>query len=903
MGQTPAAQVQRTFAAEMLRGGRRPLRLKLGCSNLAGEHLLAQRIDVQEALNGGLSARVVCLSARADLPLKSFIGQPAEIQIVTDRGDIRSLCAIVTNARAGQSDGSLTVYELQAHDALAVMQRRTNSRIYRGLSDLQIVEALLDEWRQRSPALAVAFSFSCQGIDHARYPRREFTHQFCESDASFIRRLLKRSGISWYFRPDPAAGDAPAHEMVLFDDPRRLADYAGGPIRYHRDDATEKRDAITGIVFARHLVAGAASRFSWDYKGVQMAQARERNGVDQGDAGSTLAGFLEDAQIEAPHAADSWADHERRTRLRIEHHEMRAKGLSGDSGVRDLAVGQVIRITGHPRIDAHPEEERRYIVLEIRHTARNNLPKELDVGHHLLGRGDEDADALDEDRRYRNRFHAVRADTPIRPAWNPHEDLPPTWPLTARVVGPQDEEIHTDALGRIKVQFLGYRPEDHRHGGGAGASGTGGDSAWVRCAFPLAGAGFGANFLPRVGMEVQVVFEGNDPDKPAVVGVFHNGRNVPACWSDVGELPGNRYVSGIKTREVHGHGYSQTRYDDTPGQVSLQAASSHAASQLNLGWLTHPRRDGRGQPRGQGLEARTDAQAAIRGGKGVYITAQGQPQAGAEMMERQALLGLAEQLQGIVHTLSQLSSAHHAEDTDTARIARMLEQLRAWDHGSNVKPESGQGGAPMVAIDAPAGIAAISQDALVLGAQSHIDAVSAGNTQLSAGRRLLLRAAELFSAFARKGIRIVSAEDKVQVEAHKEDIELTAAKRVVISAGEEIVIQAPRIRLVAQGTQVDHGEGRIVQQSQALHHIVSPDFCIGGAGGGSPQADVPGSSLKTDERFVLRLRTTGALAANRAYRITLDDGQMISGRTDERGRTDLPQHDAMRVADIEFPEE
>jgi len=61
----------------------------------------------------------------------------------------------------------------------------------------------------------------------------------------------------------------------------------------------------------------------------------------------------------------------------------------------------------------------------------------------------------------------------------------------------------------------------------------------------------------------------------------------------------------------------------------------------------------------------------------------------------------------------------------------------------------------------------------------------------------------------------------------------------------------------------------------------------------------PGSSLTTDERFILRSRTSGELVKGRAYRITLDDGQIVEGRTDEDGRTDLPQRDAMRVADIQ----
>jgi hypothetical protein len=37
------------------------------------------------------------------------------------------------------------------------------------------------------------------------------------------------------------------------------------------------------------------------------------------------------------------------------------------------------------------------------------------------------------------------------------------------------------------------------------------------------------------------------------------------------------------------------RLDDTPGQISAQLAGEHGHSQLNLGHLTHPRIDGRGE--------------------------------------------------------------------------------------------------------------------------------------------------------------------------------------------------------------------------------------------------------------------------------------------------------------------
>ncbi|MBS0427438.1 MAG: type VI secretion system tip protein VgrG [Proteobacteria bacterium] len=765
------------------------------------------------------------------------------------------------------------------------MDLRTNSRVFRGKSDLEIVEVLVDEWRQRSPELAACFELQELGLARDRYPRREFVHQANISDARLVRYLLRRSGISWFFRPAPAQSN-PAHEMVLFDDSYLLPAWPFGAVRYHRDAPTEQRDAITQLVLVRQLVPGGAERKTWDYKQVGMLDATRPGRGDQGQSGGSLARLLIDARIEPPHTADDDAHHLLRTDRVADWHDAQAKLARGQSGVRNLAVGQYIRIEGHPIVDAHPVHEREYVVTRLHHRAENNLPKQLQAQVHLLLDTQDDDHTQEDERRYRNSFEAVRRDVPLAPGYDAQRDAPRAMAITALVVGPADEEVHTDELGRIKIQFQGYRSEDHAHADGAGASGTDRDSAWVRWATGLAGAGFGIDFIPRVGQEVVVDFVAGDPDRPLVIGVVHNARNTPAAFSDVGHLPGNRYVSGAKTREVHGAGHNQVRHDDTPGQINLQAASSHAASQLNAGWLTHPRRDGKGQARGEGIEVRTDAQAAVRGGHGVYITAQAQNRAGGEMLERQALLGLAEQLQGIVQTLGDLSSTHHAENTDTARIAKLLEQLKAWDHGSNVQPDAAEGGAPMVAIEAPAGIAAVSQDALVLGAQSHIDAVSAGNTQISAGRRLLLRAADLFSAFAHKGIRIVSAEDKVQIEAHKEDIEITAARRVVISAGEEIVIQAPRIRYIAQGTQVDHGGGRIVEQSQSLHHIMSPDFSIGGAGGGSPSLNVPSTRVDFNQQVVMRWHGSDEPMKNHRYRITTEEGRVIEGRTDAQGKTE-----------------
>lgn len=239
----------------------------------------------------------------------------------------------------------------------------------------------------------------------------------------------------------------------------------------------------------------------------------------------------------------------------------------------------------------------------------------------------------------------MRRGLPLTPSFDPRIDLPVVHPFTAKVVGKEGEEVHCDELGRIKVQILALHPDDHTHAQGAGTSGTDRDGAWVRWVSPWAGPNYGVDMLPRAGMEVLVGHLHGDPDKMVVIGVLHSGPNMPATFSHTGSLPGNRYLSGIKTKEIQANRYNQLRFDDTPGEISSQLASEHTYTQLNLGYLTQPRDDGKGEPRGDGLEARTDAQAVVRGGKGVFVSAQAQARAADKMLERATLQTLIDQLQ------------------------------------------------------------------------------------------------------------------------------------------------------------------------------------------------------------------------------------------------------------------
>jgi type VI secretion system secreted protein VgrG len=234
----------------------RPMRLRLSHQRRAFDNVvLVKCVTGHEALCGGLEYRLLCISTRADLPLKELIALPVELQFVTDRGDMRAVCGIVAQAAAGQSDGGLATYQLVVRDALALMNQRVNTRVFRNINEVELSAVLLSEWRAINPILANAFDIDMSRVSQA-YPAREFIMQHNESDAMFLQRLWKRRGISWFIRPgkasDTGSDRTPAHTLVLFDSSNALAQNAAGAVQFRQDRATQTADSINNWVDFPH---------------------------------------------------------------------------------------------------------------------------------------------------------------------------------------------------------------------------------------------------------------------------------------------------------------------------------------------------------------------------------------------------------------------------------------------------------------------------------------------------------------------------------------------------------------------------------------------------------------------------------------------------------------------------
>jgi type VI secretion system secreted protein VgrG len=889
-----------------LAAGNRPVRLRLwNEQGFVDDLLLVKQVSGVESIFGGIEYRLLCVATNSDLALKQFMAMPAELQFTTSTGGLRSVCGIVDGAEEGEADGGLATYQLIVRDALTINEKACSTRIFRDMNEVEITNLVLGGWPRANPVLARAFNFEIWRVK-SDYPRREFTMQYKESDAAFLRRLWKRRGLAWFFQPTASKGanDAPSHTLVLFDDAGSLVQNAAGSVRYHRDDGTESADSITAWHAVRALMPGSVTRQSWDYKTAKMMRATSSNYGDQGALGNQLAAGLNDSLIDVQHAGDDAADYDSLAKLRMLHHEFNAKCIRGEGGLRDACPGQWMAVTGHAGIDSHPASEREFVITELRVYAENNLPKTLhERANRLfaLNRWSTQGDATavaglaqaskERDGRYTAQFTCVRRGIPIVPSFDPRVDLPRTEDQTVVVIGPDGESVYCDELGRVRVRFPGCRPEE-RAGSSAPANGvTEHDSAWVLVSTGWAGARFGVISLPRVGTYCVVSFLGGDPDKPIITNAAHSGVTPPPSFSHVSSLPGDRYLSGIVSQEVNGSRANQLRIDDTPGQISAQLSSDHAATQLNLGFLTHPRSDGRADPRGEGAELRSDSVVAIRGGQGVFISADARLRAAGRQLDRDGLNGLAEALSNIQKQLAELADTHSVGSTDGKPLSQLAAHLKQWENGSNAEgatPDA-NGRLPIVAIDAPAGMILGSQNNVTIGAQTHVDIISAGNTQLSTGRKLLLHAMDCISIFAHKlGMKLIAANGKVEIQAHQDSIELTAAKRIVLSASEEIIIQAPKVTIISQGAQAAYGGGAITYQCTGTYAVKSASVAYASPGDGAlPPLNLPKSEVSHDQHVRMTDLNTGEALENQRYRVTQEDGQAMEGVTDAKGMTQI----------------
>ncbi len=93
---------------------------------------------------------------------------------------------------------------------------------------------------------------------------------------------------------------------------------------------------------------------------------------------------------------------------------------------------------------------------------------------------------------------------------------------------------------------------------------------------PWAGRNWGAQTIPRVGMEVLIAYVEGDPDKPMVVGVVPNTDQMPPL-----SLPANRTRTSLKTASSPGGaGFNELSFEDQAGAEEVFLHAQKDASEI-----------------------------------------------------------------------------------------------------------------------------------------------------------------------------------------------------------------------------------------------------------------------------------------------------------------------------------
>ncbi|QOH34902.1 type VI secretion system Rhs element Vgr family protein [Burkholderia cepacia] len=464
--------------------------------------------------------------------------------------------------------------------------------------------------------------------------------------------------------------------------------------------------------------------------------------------------------------------------------------------------------------------------------------------------------------------------------------------LTGTIVGQQGEEVFCDADGRVRVRIHGLDPADHAHAQGAGTNDNAGDSAPIRVGASLAGGSFGALFLPRVGMEVLIGSLGGDPDRLVIINVLSNGVNPPAAFTHIGNLPGNRYVSGIKTKEIKGRRYNQLRLDDTPGQISSQLASEHAHSQLNLGYLTQPRQEGRGQDRGEGAELRTDAAAALRAAQGILLTTYARSQASGGQLDRDELLRLLGECTELFKSLGDYAGQHGGQASDTAGQQAVAAAFKGWtpssgSGASGTGAGDAAGSQALMAFGAQAGSVAITPKTHVTYAGENIDQVAQQHVQLTSGQHITLHGGRGVAMFAHSdGVSAIANQGKVTLQSQNDDTQIDSAKNIQFTAAggklagmasdEVVFTTSGGAYLKLHGSDIELGCPGTFTVKSAGHSWQGP---------ASMGTDMPKFDHAPLGRVPKLVRATDGQAVEGMHaEITKASGEVIKGQSDAAGK-------------------
>lgn len=633
-------------------------------------------------------------------------------------------------------------YEVTLVPRLALLAKSHQHAIYQNLSVPEIVEKIL---RDRHGFKGQDFLFT---LAHT-YPKRELVMQYGENDLQFISRLLAEIGIWFRFTADPKLN---IDVVEFYDDQQHYQFGTSLPLRNPSGMNDVGVESVWGLTSAHQVVENRVTTRDYNYRQAQSwmdgdVDVTRGDKTTYGEAYHYADNYLAAGDKNSPQSeSESGAFY---ARLRHERYLNQQTLLHGFTTSAALSPGQELKVDG----DAPEAFRQGAVIVAISSKARR-------------------------DQSYEVEFTAIPYSENVcfRPEPSAKPVMAGTIPARVTSTVVNDTYSHIDKDGRYRVSFDFDRDEWQ----------AGCESLWVRQARPYAGDTYGLHAPLLAGTEVAIAFEEGNPDRPYIAYALHDSKHGDHVT-----------LQNYKRNVLRTPANNKLRLDDERGKEHIKLSTEYGGkTQLNLGHLV----DSQKQQRGEGFELRTDDWGAIRAGKGIFISADGQPKAGGKVLEMGAALA---ELQAAVQTTSALRYAAESAKAELADVekqtALMNERLKQLEQR-------------VLLLSAPSGIAQVTPGSLQLSAGENLIATAGEDADLSISKKFRLAVGETISLFAKTlGMKLFAASGKVELQAQTDAMDIFSRKGMSIASQEDAVVITAKteLRLECGGAFISMKDGNI----------------------------------------------------------------------------------------------
>ncbi|WP_411556179.1 type VI secretion system Vgr family protein [Pantoea agglomerans] len=673
----------------------------------------------------------------------------------------RVVQGIITGFEVLKETVDQTHFAVTLSSRLALLSHTRRCAVWQNVSVPELVEQIL-----RSHGLEGAdFEFRLERT----YPSRELITQWRETDLQFIQRILAETGI--WFRT--GLNTTTGLDTVTFADSH--LHYQFHVHLPYREPSALYDGAVEAVWDARvwhHTVTGSVATRDYNYRTASTpmdATASVRNeAATTGEHYRYAAPYREagDDTTSEPET-ESGAFY---ARIQHEHALNNTIRLHLFSNASHLTPGMVLETD-----DSDVSELKGGMVITL-----TTFRAARDTRLHVSVWG----------MPYSEQFC-------LRPEPVPRPLIAGT--LTARVESNEQNApyAHLDETGRYRVK-LDFSREDAEPGY---------SFLWIRQAKPYAGETYGWHTPLIGGTEVGIAFDGGDPDRPYIAHAFHDSEHPDVVTRD------NRTQNILRTA-----GRNELRMEDQRQAEHIALSTPFGATALNQGHIV----DAQNEPRGTGLELRTDEFGVIRVAKGLLVTAKGQTKAEGDV------LSMEEALQEIDMGRQRLGLLADAERQALALEADVASQIAMFNE--RLKPLN-----EVVHFTAPEGMVFTSGEHLQLTATDNIAINAGGGISTGSLGNTALLAGQTLGLFAQNGkLSLISDQGPIQVQAQNGALHMSAAQKLSISSMSDMLFAGKKkVTLIGGGSYVKieaggieygtpHTYTRNIKRTQKLRPVNNP---------------------------------------------------------------------------------